>query len=232
MASMIPFNSQYRLVSFVTTLGSRPLCYSVSRYSNSAHGHSHNCVGFDLVDFSDMESRLPRDIYYDNQGVPIEIGHGHLLSYDYQPNLNHPGATAGISSLTYELTMILCQLKTFISCYTDLKQYYIQGMDLSSCYEPSDKQTVQLSLRLVTFMPINDAYESLVRFVCGAEQLDYAGIRAVLSNVTNHFQEYMHKSSQAYNHGRDYQEYNQTFRMHRTVSSNLFIQYLTFLFSN
>ena len=218
ISSMIPFNSQYRLISFVTTLGSRPMCYSVSRYSNSAHGHSHNCVGFDIADFSSMDCRLPRDVYYDNQGVPVEIGFGHLLSFEYESNSAHPSATAGISSLTYELTLILCQLKTFVSCHLDLKHHYMRNLDLSSCYEAVDKSLVQLSLRIVSFMPINDAYETLIRFISGADQHDAIGIKAVFAIVSDHFQDYMTKSGQAYDYGRDYQEYTQTFRMHRLVS--------------
>ena len=115
--------------------------------------------------------------------------------------------------------MILCQLKTFISCYTDLKQYYIQGMDLSSCYEPSDKQTVQLSLRLVTFMPINDAYETLIRFLSGADHHDHLEMRATYAMVYDHFQEYMQKVGDKTNvHATPFNEFIQTFRLHRLVS--------------
>ena len=219
ISSLIPFSPHYRMISFVSTEGSRPLCYSVSRYSHSAHGHSHNCTGFEAVDFCTMDTRLPRDVYMDNLGVPYEIGHGQLLSLEYRPNTVHPGATAGISSMTYELILVLSQLKMVVLCYPDLKHYFLAKRDLSSCYEPVDRALVQMALRVPAFMPINDAYETLIRFLSGADHHDHLEMRATYAMVYDHFQEYMQKVGDKTNvHATPFNEFIQTFRLHRLVS--------------
>ena len=195
------------------------MCYSMSRYTNLAHGYQHNCTGFELMDFSPMETRIPRDVYMDQQGVPYEIGFAHLMNFDYQSGTTHPSADAGISSLTYELALILCQLKSYISCHSDLCHYYIKNADLSSCYESIDSVLVPLALKNSKFLHLNDSYESIIRFLCGAGQHNMVEMQAIFALVCGHFQAFMSRKDNQPDVASDSNigDDSQTFRVHRLV---------------
>ena len=218
MAALVPFGPHYRLVSFVISAGSPPLSYVVSRSSVSVYGKEHNCSGCDLIDFSSMESRVSRDEYLDPHGKPYEIGYGHLVNLDYSPNPVHPSSSAGISNMTYELLLILCQLKTFISCKSELNKYYLKGVELADCYEPNDNSMVRLSLKQPVYAPLIDAYESIVRFLCGGSQYDQGCIQDAYNLVFDHFRHFMSQKAKDMTDITHIRDVSPTFRMHRTVS--------------
>ena len=125
----------------------------------------------------------------------------------------------GISSLTFELALILCQLKSYISCHSDLCHYYIKDADLSACYEPIDPSLVPLALKNTKFMQLNDSYESVIRFLCGATQHNQVEMQAVFALVCGHFQAFMSRTDGPITNiqSSEVEDDSQTFRVHRLV---------------
>lgn len=166
-----------------------------------------------------MEDRLSRDLYLDSHGTPYEIGFAHLLVFDYRSCPNHPSASIGVSSLTYEFSLILCQLKTFISCHVDLCINYLKDTDLSICYMPVDSSLVPLALKHPHYMQLNDAYENMIRFMCGASQHGVADMMSFYLQIFTHLQRYLSRDSQFENEeSHNLSEHSQTYRVHRLVS--------------
>ena len=166
-----------------------------------------------------MESRLSRDIYLNSHGVPYEIGFAHLLVFDYRSGPHHPSANVGISSLTFEFSLILCQLKTFLSCHVDLCINYLKDTDLSNCYMPVDSSLVPLALKHPRYMRLNDAYETMIRFMCGAGQHDVHEMLSIHTQILTHLQRFLSRDSQYETDGTDDSfECSQTYRVHRLVS--------------
>ena len=196
------------------------MCYTMSRYDTLAYGYESSCIGFEIQDFTCMESRLSRDIYLNSHGAPYEIGFAHLLVFDYRSCPRHPSANVGISSLTYEFSLILCQLKTFLSCHVDLCINYLKDTDLSVCYMPVDSSLVPLALKHSQYMHLNDAYENIIRFMCGAGQHDVNEMFSFHLQILTHLQRYLSRDSQYEND--DSSEsfvHSQTYRFHRLVSN-------------
>ena len=218
MSSLIPFGPHYRLVSFVISAGSPPLSYVVSRSSVSVYGKEHNCSGCDLVDFSSMETRVPRDDYLDQHGVPYEIGFGHLVNLDYSPNPVHPSSSAGISNMTYELLLIFCQIKSFISCKSDLSKHYFKDAELADCYEPNDNSMLRLTLKQPTYAPLIDAYESIIRSICGGSQYGHGVACEAFNLAFDHFRQFMSQKADDKSDISHIRDVSPTFRVHRTVS--------------
>ena len=125
ISSLIPCSPQYRLLGIISGNGSRPMCYVMSNYTHSVPARNQNCVGVELADFSSMENRLPRDLYYNSQGQPIEVGFGHILSLEFQSTPSNPGQTPGVSSMTFELLLTLCQIKSYMSLHDDISTYFM-----------------------------------------------------------------------------------------------------------
>ena len=218
ISSLIPNAPTYRLLSFVTHTGARPMSYVSSRYSQSAHGHEHNCIGVEVQDFCSLESRTPHELGFDCQGIPFEIGYGHLLSLHYQSNSAHPGSDAGISSMTYELSLIFIQLKSYINCRPELEQHYLLGMDLSKHYEPVSQFLVQMALKHPQFMPLNDAYEMIVRNLCGSDSVGTISVKEYYGVVFESFQKYMSQQMQVQDALGGSWDSSHLFRLHRVVS--------------
>lgn len=217
VSSLVPCSPQYRLLGIISGNNSRPMCYVMSNYTHSVPARDHNCVGVELADFSSMENRLPRDLYFNSQGQPVEVGYGHILTLEFQSLLSRVGQAPGLSSMNYELLLTMCQIKSYISLHDDIATYFMARFGKSLCYVPIDSSLSTLALKYPEMLPINDSYESIVRFMSGANQYE-ATVRDEYNRVFMSFMEAMTCETSSNPSLDQIHSKTRMFRLHRIVS--------------
>ena len=219
ISAMVPYSPSYRLFSLVSNACSRPMIYINTRYSHASSARDHNCVNVELVDFGTMSSRLPREVFYNSQGQPYELGYGNLMNLDFRSKPGSRGQGAAMSSVAYELLLILCQLKAYLHCKNGLEQYFLTISDLPNNYEAVDREMYQLSSSESHYTEVHESYEILVRYLCGTVHYCQASIKEAFVNVFEHFRKSMSGEGLNFATRGKYSSYFQAFRMHRIVST-------------
>ena len=198
------------------------MIYVVSRYSHAAPVEEHNCMRAEFVDYGLMSTNMSRDVYLDGRGVPYEIGHGHILNLEFENIPGETGLKFGVSSISYELLLILSQLKSFLLCRESLERFFINSVKTQDCYAPLDYSLSQLALNQTHYMPINDAYEILMRYMCGATHYGSDTVQRSFSKVFEHFHRTMSGRGLNSSESNELLCYSQSFRLHRIVSNLIF----------
>lgn len=222
ISAMVPYSPSHRLLSLVTNSCSHPMIYIISRYSHVTPAQNQNCVNAELVDFGTMSSRLPRDVYCDSQGQPYELGYGNLMNLEFRSKPESRGQGAAMSSVAYELLLILCQLKAYLHCKVDLEQFFLATAELPKFYIPVDREMYQLSSGESHYAEVHESYEIIVRYLCGTVHYCCGSVKEAFVAIFEHFRKSMSGEGLNFStHGR-YSNYFQAFRMHRIVSFNFY----------
>ena len=176
ISALVPGNTIYRMLSFVTGPRSIPMCRSNERFSHLASMRHHNVTHAEIIPYGTIEEKLPQDCYSDCKGVPFEHGYGMLLTLDSQyVHLGH-GLTLSVGVQFYEVYLVMAQIRAFLQCYPKIRKHDFPDLDVTVYYEPSDRSSIRRSLLNRESLSIHDVYESIVRFMCGSSSRSHGQI--------------------------------------------------------
>ena len=168
ISALVPGNTIYRMLSFVTGPRSIPMCRSNEKFSHLSPMRLHNVTHAEIVPYGSIDEKVSKDCYSDCKGTPFEHGYGMLLTSDSQRVHSGFGMSLQVGAQFYEVYLMLAQLKSFLQCYPQMKKHEYPVMDLTNCYEPADRTSVRRSLLNRESLSVHDVYENIARFMCGS----------------------------------------------------------------
>ena len=187
ISALVVGNPQMRLVSFVGSQGSPPMGMIMSAATNLVPHLRHNIISARLSAYANVEDTVPEDLNLTKDGLPVEIGTGFLLTFNFASTYRHPDGSLGVSYPIYEITLTLLKVLCYLRNSVLLHHTYQNDVDLSIGYEPVCHSLTRSIMNDTELMDWNDSYELVCRHLCGSDQLTSTAVIQKLEKLIDTF---------------------------------------------
>ena len=214
-------NPSLRMISFMGSLYS-PIMNSVMSPHTCLVPHlNHNLVSAKLDFYAPVSDIVSEDLNLNKHGLPVEIGSGSMLTFNFTSTERHPSGSLGVSYPIFEISLTLIKTMSILKNSPLLQHTFLSDMDLSTCYEPSDYNLTKSIMNDAELMEWNDSYEVVSRYLCGADQVALSTIIKKLNDLIDSFFEIsteLNTDPTLTTRDEDMDYNHKCFRLHRIVS--------------
>lgn len=215
-------NPSLRMISFMGSLYS-PIMNSVMSPHTCLVPHlRHNLVSAKLDFYAPVSDIVSEELNLNKQGLPVEIGSGSMLTFNFASTDRHPSGSLGVSYPIFEISLTLIKTMSILRNSPLFQHTFLADVDLSTCYEPSDFNLTKSIMNDAELVDWNDSYELVSRYLCGADQVALSTVTKKLNDLIDSFFEISTELNTdptitARSEDMDYN--HKCFRIHRIVSN-------------
>ena len=187
VSTLVLGNPLMRMVSFVGGSSSPYLNSIMSSSTNIVPHVRHNIISAALIPYNNVEDLVPEDLNLNKSGLPVEIGMGSLLTFNFNSTSRHRDGSLGVSYPIYEVSLTLIKILCYLKNSVLLHHTYQCDADLSVGYEPICYCLAKRTINDSELTKLNDDYESLCRYLCGSDQLPYDVVMQKFNELSDSF---------------------------------------------
>ena len=214
-------NPSMRLISFVGSNTSPTMSTIMSSVSCMVPHLRHNILGASLSFYNNVEDSVPEDQNLNKEGLPVELGVGCLVNFNFASTDRNPLGNLGVSFPVYEITMSMIKVLCYLKNHQLLSHTYQCDMDMTVAYEPACHTLTRSTINDSELMEWNDSYESVTRYMCGSDQLPFTSVLKKMESLVDSFFEVtteLNTDPTITTRKEDMDRNHQSFRLHRIVS--------------
>ena len=215
-------NPTMRLISFVGSARSPTMSTIMSSTSNMVPHLRHNVVNSSLTFYNNVEDTVPEDLNLNKEGLPVEIGIGCLLNYNFAATERNSNGGLGVSFPMYEVSLTMVKILSYLKNSPLLSHTYQCDDDLTVAYEPACHTLTRSTISDSELMEWNDSYEAVVRYMCGSDQLPLSVVVKKMEGLVDSFFDIttaLNTDPTITTRKEDMDRNHHSFRLHRIVST-------------